>query len=151
VDHWLLRWRGGLAFLTGSVYYLHLQALPPALWRYYMSVFAFPSSNLATTFGCFRIVIRSGLFWLLPTTLHWLSSLSSGCSVGFCVNWLEYSLHWWVQVALLSSCVRSFSIVIRKGYDLVLMLFRICLRVFYTMGFSKIPLCCVSRIREYYV
>jgi len=101
------------------------------------------SYQQSSAFGCFRV--WSELFRLLflsPTIPHWLSSLSPDYSVRYCVNLLEYFLHWWMQAAFLSSYV-GFSAVVRRGYDLVL-ISKVCLRVFCTMGYLGIPLLCFA-------
>jgi len=97
-------------------------------------------------------MIWSELFrflFLSPTILHSSSSLSSRCSMGCRMNWLAHSLYWWVQVALRSLYVASFSAIIYRGYDLILMLSRIGLRVLCIMSFLGIPLLCFA-CRDYY-
>jgi len=98
--------------------------------------------SLRLFFSC--NVVRTIPASLLMITLHWLFSLSPRCWVGCCMNcWLEHILHWYAQVTLLSPYLGSLSAVVRREYDLVLILFKVCLRIFYH-GFSKYPLLCFA-------
>jgi len=94
----------------------------------------FPENYQFTLSGPWQVSAVAVAFWLF-----------SGV-----INWLEHFLHWWVQVTFLSSYVGSFSTIVRRGYDLILMFSRVCLKVLmgpFAMGFLPSYWCPLTMFR----